>query len=36
MTNGWYAQFDSMGKVYERIQTQSTQAWQTEDHEVSE
>jgi len=26
LTNGWYARSDSTGRVYERTQTQSTQA----------
>jgi len=26
-TNGWYARSDSTGRVYERTQTESTQAW---------
>jgi len=27
LTNGWYARSNSTGRVYERTQTLSTQAW---------
>jgi len=36
LTNGWYARSDSTGRVFERTQTQSTQARLTKVHEVSE
>jgi len=34
--SGWYARSDSTDRVYERTQTQSTQAWLTEVYEVSD
>jgi len=34
LTNSWYTRIQRV--VYERTQTQSTQAWLTKVHEVSE
>jgi len=36
LTNGWYARSNSTSRVYERTQTQSTEAWLAKVHEVSE